>query len=68
MKSALIVGRSRGAMEEYQAALALATYDAVIVIGKMGEAFPDPIDYWSGVYSGGYGIDPSLTIGAGYNT
>ncbi len=46
MKRALVVGRSRGAMDEYRAARELCAYDAVIVVGKMGEVFPDPIDYW----------------------
>ena len=46
MMRALVVGRSRGAMDEYRAARALCPYDFVIVIGKMGEVFPDRIDYW----------------------
>lgn len=46
MRRVLIVGRARGALDEYRAAQALADFDAVVVVGKMGEVFPDPIDYW----------------------
>lgn len=51
MRRALVVGRSRGAMDEYQAARELCTYDFVIVVGKMGEVFPDRIDYWASFHA-----------------
>lgn len=46
MKRVLIVGRAGGALEEYAQAVALASFDAVVVVGKMGEVFPHAIDYW----------------------
>ena len=46
MRRVVIVGRSAGALDEYAKACALCTFDDVIVVGKMGEAFPDRIDYW----------------------
>lgn len=35
-------------------------------LGVMGEGPPNPEDFWK-TYSGGYGLDPSLTIGGGYS-
>lgn len=46
MRRAVIVGRAAGALDEYRAACALCDFDDVIVVGKMGEVFPDRIDHW----------------------
>ena len=46
MRRVIIVGRAGGALEEYAQARALCAFDDIIVVGKMGEAFPDRIDYW----------------------
>lgn len=46
MLRAVVVGRARGVLEEYEAACAMCTFDATIVIGKMAEIFPGPIDHW----------------------
>lgn len=47
----IIVGRARGALAEYAAARAMAHFDEIIVVGKMGEVFPDEIDYWASFHS-----------------
>lgn len=32
--------------EDYTAARELCTYDDVLIVGKVGEDFPDPVDHW----------------------
>ena len=46
MRRAVIIGRAAGALEEYAEACAMCAFDDVVVVGKMGEIFPDRIDYW----------------------
>lgn len=46
MRRAVVIGRAAGAMDDYCAARALCTFDDVVVVGKMGEVFPDCIDHW----------------------
>lgn len=33
-------------MDEYRAACALCAFDDVVVVGKIGEVFPDRVDHW----------------------
>lgn len=51
MRRAVVVGRAAGALEEYAAARALCRYDEVVVVGAMGEDFPDRIDHWVSFHS-----------------
>lgn len=45
---AIVVGRAAGVLQEYAEATALCgKFDHIIVVGKIGEAFPDKIDYWA---------------------
>lgn len=46
MRCALVVGRSADALEEVEAALRARAFDALVVVGKMGEVFPHRIDHW----------------------
>lgn len=45
VRSAVVVGRARGATEEYEAARLLCTFDAVLVVGAMMTLFPYRIDH-----------------------
>lgn len=45
MRRAVIVGRARGALDEYAAACAFCTFDDVLVVGAMAVDFPDRIDH-----------------------
>lgn len=45
MRRAIIMGRARGALEEYAAACALCDFDEVLVVGAMGVLFPGRIDH-----------------------
>lgn len=42
---AIVVGRARGALEEYSAACSLGDFDCVIVVGKMLVSFPHRVDH-----------------------
>lgn len=52
VRTALIVGRSRGAMSDVLLANQLGRFDAVIVVGKMSEAYPGHIDYLVSFHTG----------------
>lgn len=45
VRHAIVVGRARGALEEYSAASSLGDFDCVIVVGKMLASFPGRIDH-----------------------
>lgn len=45
MRRAVVVGRARGALDEYAAACTLCAFDDVLVVGAMGVDFPDRIDH-----------------------
>lgn len=46
IRKAIIVGRSREALDDYEAALSLCRYDYTLVVGKMAVDFPGEIDHW----------------------
>lgn len=45
MRRAIVVGRARGALEEYAAVSALCDFDDVLVVGAMAAAFPGRVDH-----------------------
>lgn len=45
MRRAIVVGRARGAHEEYAAACAMCTFDDVLVVGAMATMFPHCVDH-----------------------
>lgn len=45
MRRAIIVGRSRGALDEYRAALKLGDFHDVLVVGMMATSFPYRVDH-----------------------
>lgn len=45
VRSAVVVGRARGALAEYEAARLLCDFDSVLVVGAMITRFPHPVDH-----------------------
>lgn len=45
MRRALVVGRAKSVWDDYATARALCDFDDVIVVGRLCQDFPDPIDH-----------------------
>ena len=54
MRCAIVVGRSAGALAEYEEARSLLPNAVVIVVGAIGVDFPHQIDHWVTFHAGNF--------------
>jgi len=54
VRKALVVGRAKGVWEEVDALKKMATFDAVLVVGKIGSFYPDEITHWVSFHTHGF--------------